>query len=370
MLVNSMKHAVCIPLLCILAALAVAACGGGRVPAAHPAAAETHPAASTEKPTTSSTEPLPSKPELDPPELPPETGSGFQADTAGATDDGADGGPERKVLYIEQRFRWQARYLNEALKRDKQLAYQGFFFDAQTGWTQPTSSWTDEASQRPEALRWPMYADGEIVRTQEDFLALSYDVILLGDIDPASEFWRDSYLEWIEEWVKQGGGLIFAAGLTHNPVDFASKEAFRRLCPVDPDVPENAPLLNQEVVKYYGLTEAGQSHNVMRFSDDSERNMKLWGSESDGRFEPGQLRGAYTHATTGKAVEGATVLANVARNGQALDDAQPLIVVKEYGKGRVLWVGTDDTWLWREYVGDYYFYRFWQNGISWAAGDD
>lgn len=350
----------------VLFGLLLAACGGSRLPdarghAAGPQVAEQSPPAKDA--------PSNAVEEKDPPELPPDTGKGFGADKMRKDMGGPDIGRELKVLYIEQRFRWQARYLNEAMKRDKHLAYQGFFFDAQEGWTQPTSNWSDEVRSRVKPLRWPMYADGKIVRTRDDFLALNYDVILLGDIDPLSECWRDEYLDWIEEWVKRGGGLILASGAAHNPWQFGGNETFQRLCPVKIEVPDDTRIVNSQITKYLWLTEAGREHFILKLSGDEERNNELWGQEKDGRYEAGQLHGIYWHAVTGKAVEGASVLANVTREGFQVPDEQPLIVTKTYGKGRVFWVGTDDTWQWRQYVGDYYFYKFWQHAVLWAAGE-
>ena len=54
----------------------------------------------------------------------------------------------------------------------------------------------------------------------------------------------------------------------------------------------------------------------------------------------------------------------------------PLFVTKTYGMGKVLFMGTDGAWRWREGVEDKYHYRFWGQVIRWMAyqrnmaGDD
>jgi hypothetical protein len=40
------------------------------------------------------------------------------------------------------------------------------------------------------------------------------------------------------------------------------------------------------------------------------------------------------------------------------------------GKGRVLFLGVDSTWLWRRNVGDRYFYKFWGQAIQYVARRD
>ena len=40
------------------------------------------------------------------------------------------------------------------------------------------------------------------------------------------------------------------------------------------------------------------------------------------------------------------------------------------GQGQVLFVGTDSTWLWRQNVGDRFFYKFWGQGIRAVARND
>ena len=310
-------------------------------------------------------------PQQDPRPDPVPTGEGDSFQAEKKRKDFPDGfSRELKVLYLEQRFRWQARALSDALKRDSGLRYQGFIFDAQDGWTQPTSTWSDEVKREVRPLHWPFFANGEVVREKQDFLDIGYDVIFLGDVDPASPFWRTEYWDWLDAFVDQGGGLILMAGQNHNPVSHSNNEFARGLYPVSLDLPEDyAFRVNRRLVKYWGLKSEAREHELFHLSDDDGRNAELWGSETDGEFVPGELHGLYWYAVTGGAAEGATVLARVAREGDAIDDGEVLVASKAHGEGRVLWVGSDDTWLWRQWVGDSYFYKFWQNAIRWAADD-
>ncbi len=275
-----------------------------------------------------------------------------------------------KVLYLEQRFRWQARALNEALKRDKKLEYQGFFFDAQDGWTQPTSNYDEEVKKNVKPLGWPFFGNGKVVREKEEFFKLNYDVIILGDIDPASPFWRFEYWDWIEEWVsRQRGGLILLAGQSHNPSAYANNEKARALYPVELDFPSGYDSqVNRAMLKYWRLTPAGRAHEVHRLSSNQDRNDELWGKVTDGNFEHGELHGLYWYQVTGGIKPApAVVLSRVARDGPVAGDGEVLTAAMPYGNGMTFYCGSDDTHYWRQWVGDYYFYRFWQNSIRFVA---
>lgn len=275
-----------------------------------------------------------------------------------------------KVLYLEQRFRWQARALNDALKRDKKLEYQGFFFDAQDGWTQPTSNYEDGEGEKVEPLRSPFYGNGKVIRDKEDFFKLNYDVIIIGDVDPSDTHFRLEHWDWIEEWVsRQRGGLILMAGQAHNPQDYVNIEKARSLFPVELELPRGyQDIPNTKLQKYWRLTAAGRAHEVHGLSSNSERNDELWGRVVDGQYIPGQLHGLYWyHPTGGIKPAPAVALSRVAREGPVTGEGEVLTAAMPYGNGMTFYVGSDDTWLWREFVGDFYFYRFWQNSIRFVA---
>lgn len=279
-----------------------------------------------------------------------------------------------KVLYLEQDFRWEARNLNEALKRDKKLEYQGFFFGAQEGWRQPVSNYDEEVKKKVFPLRAPFYeatsaTSGRVIREKEDFFKLNYDVIILGDINPDSNF-RLEHWEWIEEWVsRHRGGLILLAGANYNPGKYAMNEKARALYPVELDFPPNYDkLVNTSQEKFWRLTPAGRAHEVHRLSSNPERNDELWGSVKDGRFAKGQLNGVWWYQVTGGIKPApAVALSRVVREGPVTGEGDVLTAAMPYGNGMSLYIGTDDTHRFREFIGDHYFYRFWQNSIRFVA---
>ncbi|MBE7493285.1 MAG: VWA domain-containing protein [Planctomycetes bacterium] len=276
-----------------------------------------------------------------------------------------------KVLYLEQDFRWEARALNDALKRDKKLEYQGFFFGAQEGWGQPVSTYDAEVQKKVKPLRAPFYdaTTNKVIRDKEDFFKLNYDVIILGDVSPDSSF-RLEHWEWIEEWVsRHRGGLILLAGGQHNPSKYVNIEKARALYPVELDLPPNyQSLVNTAQEKFWRLTPAGRAHEVHRLSSNTERNDELWGSVKDGRFVRGQLNGVWWYQVTGGIKPApAVALSRVVREGPVTGEGDVLTAAMPYGNGMTLYIGTDDTHRMREFVGDHYFWRFWQNSLRFVA---
>jgi hypothetical protein len=74
----------------------------------------------------------------------------------------------------------------------------------------------------------------------------------------------------------------------------------------------------------------------------------------------------YWCAATERAAAGATVLAwNPQYEGRF--GKIPLIAYHYAGAGKVMFVASDSTWLWRQNVGDRYFYKFWGQSIRFVA---
>jgi hypothetical protein len=277
-----------------------------------------------------------------------------------------------RVLYLEQRARYQWRYLDMALRRDRKIEYQGFLFDAMDGWQQPISQ-DPEVAANLRPLAAPFHDGNRIVRNREQFFDLEYDIIILGDIDTSASTstpFRREYWDWIEEWVSQHrGGLILLPGSGHNPHDYYNIESARALFPVEIEPRESVrQRVDTTRTKYWRLTPSGRGHEVHRLSSNQQRNDELWGSVRDGMFTRGQLRGLYWYAPTGGIKPApAVALSRVGREGAVTGEGDVLTAAMPYGNGMVFYCGSDDTWLWREFFGDHYFYRFWSNVIRFTA---
>jgi len=284
-----------------------------------------------------------------------------------------------RVLYIDQSFRWEARYLIEAMVRDKALEVHTFIYDADDGWPQKSSEYSAKARLEMPPLRHPFSkvinagkpgAYTAKANTKDEWLATNYDVVILGDVDRT--LMSSDNRSWLAEWVTQKrGGIIFLAGRNHNPVGYVDPD-LDPLLPVKSGAPEYEKA-DTTIMRHAALTLTGRSHEIMRYSADPLRQEELWGKVSPaGVYTPGQLDGFYWYSKTrGPKDEASTVIATVARPGENVGregyKEDPLIVTREIGTGRSLFVGTDEFWRMRRFYADFYTYRFWQNAIRWAA---
>ena len=107
---------------------------------------------------------------------------------------------------------------------------------------------------------------------------------------------------------------------------------------------------------HFALTQLGQRSLLTRLAGSGQNNLGVWRT----------LPGFHWYAGTKRAKAGAEVLAVHDRIATA-SGRVPLIVTKTYGTGKVLFMGTDGAWRWREGVEDKYHYRFWGQVARWMA---
>jgi hypothetical protein len=252
-----------------------------------------------------------------------------------------------RVLYLEGLPRWDYRFLKNAMRRDHGLGGR------KDKGTQPDlvleAEWRRQApAKRAEALPATLEALAQ------------YHTIILGDVSP--NMLTPAFVELLVKAVREKGvGLVIEAGPMHMPHGFGKN--FLELLPVRLLRKKGQPVPGMMSPDYkpfqLELSPEGSVHESMRLYDDPGRNQNAW------RYMPPY----YWCAAATRPSPAATVLAwnpNVQRSYGKL----PLIAHQFAGKGRVMFVGTDSTWLWRQNVGDRYFYKFWGQAIRFVARRD
>lgn len=245
-----------------------------------------------------------------------------------------------RVLLVDGLPRWDFRFLKNAMRRDHGL--QGRTAKEpdivlQAEWNNPQS-----AAQRelmPKSLK--ELAD--------------YHAIVLGDVSPA--LLGKSFIAMLAEAVREHGvGLIVEAGPRSMP--HAYGEALQSVLPVR--LASDRPGRLAEPYPYVlELTPEGSVHEAMRFFADRGHNENVWS----------HLPPYYWCADVERPAPGATVLV---RNPGVENSygKMPLVAAHYAGKGKVMFVGTDSTWLWRQDVGDRFFYKFWGQSLRYVARRD
>lgn len=245
-----------------------------------------------------------------------------------------------KVLLIEGLPRWDFRFLKNSMRRDNGLG----------GITVKEVDVRLEAEWRRLPPEQKLLA---LPRVSEQLA--EYHTVILGDVSPAM---LDSpFIDLLVKAVRDKGvGLIVAAGplaMPHRYDDRLHDLLPVRLRPkVSGQLPRGVPSFKLE------LAPEGVIHEATRFYDDPGRNQNAWA----------QLPRYYWAAAAEKAAPGATVLVWNPMPEPA--GKQPLVAHHYAGKGKVLFVGTDSTWLWRQNVGDRFFYKFWGQSVRFVARGD
>jgi hypothetical protein len=245
-----------------------------------------------------------------------------------------------KVLFVDGLPRWDFRFLKNALRRDNGVG----------GRTAKEVDIRLEAEWR----RHPAAEQAKALPRTLDQLA-EYQVVILGDVSP--KMLDAGFIELLDKAVRERGvGLIVEAGPLSMPHRYDEK--LHGLLPVrlregmPGQYPRGIPSFRVE------LTPEGSIHEAMRFYDEPGRNQNAWSN----------MPPYYWCAAAERPSPGATVLAwNPIQNSYG---KLPLIAYHYAGKGKVMFVGTDSTWLWRRNVGDRFFYRFWGQGLRFVARRD
>jgi hypothetical protein len=254
-----------------------------------------------------------------------------------------------RVLYVDGYPRWEYRYLkNLLLRSDARLASQCYLLSATVDFIQESSDGL------PPLTRVP---------TERRELLDSYDVIILGDVNPYAispdPARGEAFVASLVEFVEGGGGLLTIAGEYDMP-RAVTGSIFASLLPVDLDSSGALAFEGDTTTEFRPLLEnPAAPHSIVRLHQDAATNQRLWESE-------GGLRGFYWYAPVVRARPGAEVLLRHP-NHTGNYGRRPLLVTGYHPAGRTLFLAVDSTWRWRYRFNDRYHDRFWRNAIRWLA---
>ena len=240
-----------------------------------------------------------------------------------------------KVLVVESYPRWEYRYLRNALERDAGVELTCLLFHPKL---------PKVGGGRGYIKNFP--TANELSR---------YDVVFLGDVGIEGKQLTVEQARNLRQLVSaQASGLVFIPGRTGMQESLMSGP-LADLYPVvlDPATPHGVGASTQG---YFSLTQLGQRSLLTRLGETAESNRSVWRS----------LPGFYWYAGIKRAKVGTETLA-VHDEVATASGRVPLIVTKTYGAGKVLFMGTDSAWRWRQGVEDKYHYRFWSQVARWMA---
>ena len=240
-----------------------------------------------------------------------------------------------KVLVVESYPRWEYRYLRNALERDAGVELTCLLFHPKL---------PKVGGGRGYIKNFP--TANELSR---------YDVVFLGDVGVEEKQLTVEQARNLRQLVSaQAAGLVFIPGRTGMQESLMSGP-LADLYPVvlDAATPYGVGTSTQG---YFSLTQLGQRSLLTRLGETDESNRSVWRT----------LPGFYWYAGVKRAKVGTETLA-VHDKVATASGRVPLIVTKTYGAGKVLFMGTDSAWRWRQGVEDKYHYRFWSQVARWMA---
>ncbi len=226
-----------------------------------------------------------------------------------------------KVLLVDSSPRWESRYLAALFERDRRVSF--------------TRRYHSVILEDPNLHLLPKN------QTEWD----GYDLVCLGDLDSA-ELPVDQQKLLANFVARRGGCLVCLAGPRGLPSAF-SLGALANLLPVRVSRQSSR---ESEPVKL-ALTAEGAEHPIMHVLNDPELNQKLWPLLPPLEWVAGSV----------VAKPGATVLLAAENSART-----PVVAVQRFGAGRVFWMGTEESWRWRDRVGERVHETFWLQVMRWG----
>lgn len=249
-----------------------------------------------------------------------------------------------RLLYIEYEPTWEWRFVKEVFHRDKLVGTRGFRTFLRSA--DPIVRETNE-----------LFVSNLTLPRHEFFAA---DVLFLGDL-PASAL-STRFGEMTREFVdKFGGGLVVMAGPRFGPGQLAESPLADMLpVIVDPNarLRDDRPFVMQ-------LTPFASQYDFMQLGTPGSAELEPWSN----------LKKLPWYQPVSRVDPRATVLAehptDLCVDGQS---RQPLIAIRPYGRGEVVYLGFNELWRLRRLHGEEYYRQFWGQlihrlGLSHALGD-
>ena len=248
-----------------------------------------------------------------------------------------------RLMFVEYEPTWEWRFIKEVFHRDKLVGQRGFR--------------TFLRSADPNVRRSNELFLSTLTPKRSDFFA--NDVIFLGDM-PGSALGQ-RFCEMTREFVgKFGGGLVVVAGPRFGPGQLAGTP----LADMLPVIADAGSKPRDEQTFSLKLTAEAATVDFMQLGADERENALAWGNlgaipwyQPVSRPHP-QGRVLAVHPTD-KCVDGTT--------------PQPLIAVRRFGSGEVIYLGFNESWRLRRKYGELYYRQFWGQmihrlGLSHALG--
>jgi uncharacterized membrane protein len=234
-----------------------------------------------------------------------------------------------RVLLLDLYPRWDLRYLRTLLGRDQRVEVEARYLSV-------------ERERGSQSKFFP--ASLEELH--------GYDAIVLGDVSREELGGTQAEQQLVEFVEAQGGFLIALAG----PRSMPQRYALGGLADILPiffraeDTPTAASRGGWSISLRTEATEP--PHAMTSILNDPELNHEMWLALPTLQFVAADVQ----------LKEIAESLVDAKQGGKSV----PLVAIHEVGAGRVCYIGTDETWRWRDRVGERIHQSFWLQVFRWG----
>jgi hypothetical protein len=248
-----------------------------------------------------------------------------------------------RLMYVEYEPTWEWRFIKEVFHRDKLVGMRGFRTFLRSA---------DPKVRSSNSLFMPA-----LTSARSEFFA--NDVIFLGDMPSSALSGR--FCEMTKEFVEKfGGGLVVIAGSRFGPGQLAGTP----LADMLPVVLEGESRPQDRKEFTLQLTADAGLVDFMQLGASEQENQKAWKN----------LGPLPWYQPVARPHPQATVLSEHPHDLCADGTThQPLIAIRRYGRGEVVYLGFNETWRLRARYGELYYRQFWGQmihrlGLSHALG--
>lgn len=242
-----------------------------------------------------------------------------------------------RVLYVEEEPRWFWRFFTAACLRDKRVSLHILLRSADPALRADPNYVFDFPESRSEML--------------------SYDLVVFGDVDP--DYFTGEQLRLLEEFVRgEGGGFLMVAGRRFSPGAWRGTPV-ERMLPVEFEAqpaPDSETTTAETTTYRMLLTPEGRTASATRLAEDAEASEALWD----------RLPGLYWFAPNVTRAKPAASVLLTHDSVECRTGLLPMVSAMQYGRGRTMFVGTDETWRWRR-AGEDVFRRFWGQVVQYLS---
>ncbi len=248
-----------------------------------------------------------------------------------------------RLLYVADEPTWEWRFVKEVFHRDQTVGMRGFR--------------TYLASSDPRVRESNPLFLSTLIPGRSEFFA--NDVIFLDDV--SSAILTPRFCDLVERFVRDlGGGLVVMAGPRFGSEPLHDSPLARML-PVILD--PQAPIRDAQAFSLQRTSRA-REFMFMQLGDSPEDNERAWAN----------LKETPWYQPVAQSHERAVVLAehptDKCHDGKT---PQPIIAIRRFGEGEVVYLGFNEMWRLRRLYGETYYRRFWSPlidrlGLSHALG--